>query len=132
MPQAWASCNNCQFSNNGRLWVFWKHSIWSCTKLAKSSQQITLMAVNKGSIQCIFTFIYGKNWVSYGNLWVELCNISDAYSNMSWSVLGDFNVARFMNEKLGGKPLPIHKLQDFNDCVYLTAPSLISQAQEAH
>ena len=38
MPQAWASCNNCQFSNNGRLSVFWNHSIWSCTELAKSSQ----------------------------------------------------------------------------------------------
>ena len=88
------------------------------------------MAVHKRGLQCIFTFVYGENWASYRkSLWAELCNISNAYSNMPWSVLGDFNVARFMNEKLSGKSLSIHQLQDFNDCISYCSLSDITSSR---
>jgi len=45
--------------------------------------------------------------------------MNDAYGQLPWIVLGDFNVARLSDEKVGGKPLSIQKANDFiNDCIY--------------
>jgi len=46
-----------------------------------------------------------------------MCQLSDSFSHLPWAVLGDFNIARFIEEKLGGSPLSIKKLKDFNDCI---------------
>jgi len=44
---------------------------------------------------------------------------------MPWAVMGDFNVVRFLDEKVGGFPLTIHKLKDFNECIsYCSLPDI--------
>ena len=66
-----------------------------------------------------------------GNLCrMSLCQISDSYNHLPWATLGDYDVARFLDEKIGGKPLSIHKLKDFNGCISYCL-SLILQAQVA-
>jgi len=96
IPHCWSSCYNCDCTNTARIWVFWNQGIWSCTLLAKSSQQITLPVINQASFQGIFTIVYGSNWQSGRQaLSKELCQISRAYAHLPWAVMGDFNIARF-------------------------------------
>ena len=101
-------------------------------ELAKSSHKTTLLASNQTGLQCIFTVVYGKNWASSRkSLWAELCHISDTHSHLPWSVLGNFNVARFTDEKIDGKPLSIQKLKDFNDYIsYCSLSDIISSGSK--
>ena len=85
--------------------------------MSKSSQQIILLALNKAGLQCLSTVVYTENWESARkSLWMDLCYIVDTYRDMPWAEMGDFNV-RFLDEKVGGSPLTIHKLKDFNGCI---------------
>jgi len=49
------------------------------------------------------------------HLWKELQVLN--ISNAPWLLTGDFNTARFTNEKVGGKPLSYQQLSSFNDFV---------------
>ena len=50
-------------------------------------------------------------------LWKELCVISQQFGNSLWCVMGDFNIVRFSNDKVGGKELSFNRLQEFNECM---------------
>jgi len=50
-------------------------------------------------------------------LWADLINVATAYNQLPWMLVGDFNVARYSDEKIGGRSISIQQLQDFNDFI---------------
>ena len=64
------------------------------------------------------TVVYGENWESLRKaLWSDLCSMNDTHGHLPWIVLGAFNEARYTDERVGGKPLSIQKLKNFNNCI---------------
>jgi len=119
-PTTWAFYNNNALSNRGRIWVVWDTAFWTGTILYVSLQQITLQLHNKGGLTMPLTVTYGENNQANRNvLWSDIRHIHASYQSMPWILVGDFNVCRFTNEKVGGKRLSIHKLKEFNDCINL-------------
>ena len=116
VPRHWLSCHNFEQSSEGRIWISWHTDIWTCTVTSVSIQQITLCVKNKGGLEGYLSVVYGLNTHDERlHLWKELqvLNISHA----PWFLTGDFNTARFTNEKVGGKPLSYQQLSSFNDFV---------------
>ena len=75
-------------------------------------QQITIQAVNKGSLIIILSVVYGENWIAQREiLWDDLRIIHQYYGHKPWSILGEFNTARSINEKLGGNQLSFEKFE---------------------
>ena len=69
-------------------------------------------------LKSYLTVVHGSNSYSTRNqLWNDLGHINRTYISEAWAVLGDFNIARFTDEKLGGKTLPFAKLASSNDCI---------------
>ena len=78
--------------------------------------QLTIKASNVGGLQLFLIVIYGSNWFSErAQLWSELEYINKSSISGPWVVLGDFNFARYTNEKIGGKSLSFAKLSPFNN-----------------
>jgi len=62
--------------------------------------------------------VYGENFLSRReSLWKDLQHISGYVQGHLWLMAGDFNTARYTNEKVGGRTLNIGQLVPFNDCV---------------
>ena len=116
IPHNWAFCNNYTNNHGGRIWVCWNQVVWTCVVIAKSSQHITLSVKNKGGFSGVISFIYGENWQFRRKvLWGELSSLAHTYNLPPWMLVGDFNVAKYSDEKVGGRTLSIQQLQDFND-----------------
>ena len=47
IPSTWSYCANYEFSNKGRIWVFWDEAIWTGSVVSTSLQQITIKMQNK-------------------------------------------------------------------------------------
>ena len=83
-----------------------------------TSQQITVKAINGGGLHIFLPVIYGSNFSSERNeLSDDLRYICKKIISAPWAVMGDFNTARYTDEKMGGKPLSFIKLSPFNDCI---------------
>lgn len=118
LPQDWSFVNNYSYSPRGRIWIAWDTSLWDCKVINSSAQQITMNCSNKGGLHLGITVVYGANFKSQRlNLWNELSTISDLFADIPWAVGGDFNTARYTNEKIGGRYLSISQLRDFNECL---------------
>ena len=118
IPPGWGSTHNSLVSDTGRIWIFWNQQVWSCTELSNTKQQISLLALNQAGLQIVVSFVYRENWESLGkSLRSDLCSMHDTHGHLPYMVLGDFNVARYTDEKVGRKPLSIQKLKDFNECI---------------
>ena len=110
--------NNYSHAPNGRIWLCWNQNVWNYTLLESSAQQISIKATNAGSLQLYLTIVYGSNWQrETEQLWSLLIQINQHFIDGPWSVMGDFNTARFCYEKIGGKPLAFAKLTPFNNCI---------------
>ena len=124
LPHNWSFANNYMYSPRGRIWVAWDMSVWDCNVISTSAQQISMDCTNKRGLHIAITVVYGANLQSQrASLWTELKYISCSIVNLPWVVMGDFNTARYTNEKLGGRRLKISQLRDFNDCLDICALS---------
>ena len=50
-------------------------------------------------------------------LWEDIRLINLARGKIPWAILGDFNTARYMDEKLGGNKLTFKQLTSFNTLI---------------
>ena len=113
----WHSINNYSNHPNGRIRVLWNPEVLDVSIL-HSSEQLLHVSVTILEQQIVFSasFVYGFNtpeeWLS---LWDDIKQLS---SNDPWILLGDFNVVRFLSEKVGGDlSWPPH-MDYLNNCCY--------------
>ena len=86
--------------------------------LFQSHTNNLLYLSNKGELLGFLTIVYGKNVPSRRESpWKDLQHISGYVQGHPWLVAGDFNTARYTNEKVEGRTLNIGQLAPFNDCI---------------
>ena len=128
IPHGWQFVNKYECSNKGRIWLCRNASIWLCIVLSVSLQQITIQATNKRGLAIIMSGVYGENWISQREaLRDDLKLINHSHGQKPWTILGDFNTARFINEKLGGNRLTLNLRALMNllmIVIYLTLEAL--------
>ena len=111
----WTMVHNYNHNSSGRIWVLWNSEVLDVSMVFTSDQYIHLSAVIiEKQIRFQATFIYGHNTAPKRlPLWNDLLSLR---RSLPWILLGDFNVVRFMNERLGGDPdWPPH-MEDLNSC----------------
>ncbi|XP_042944611.1 uncharacterized protein LOC122278495 [Carya illinoinensis] len=98
----------------GKLWVQWSKEV-KASVMHFSSQSITMAVEMNGKCMWI-TFVYAKcNYGERQKLWDDLCGLQS--SNVPWIVIGDFNIIRSDNERIGGHPRPRIALEEFNSFI---------------
>ncbi|KAK6793719.1 hypothetical protein RDI58_007172 [Solanum bulbocastanum] len=99
---------------NGKIWLFWINDI-TCSVIENDEQQITCeLNHTKASAKYIKTFVYAKcKDYLRRPLWDRLLHIADTRDTTPWCTVGDFNVIKETDEKLGGIPYNMRKSIDF-------------------
>ncbi|XP_074313524.1 uncharacterized protein LOC141648702 [Silene latifolia] len=80
-------------------------------------QLIHLELLHHGSNQTVhITFIHGSNDAGVREgLWNELMGLRNSVTN--WIILGDFNIVRAMEERIGPNPPSLAEILAFNQCL---------------
>lgn len=50
-------------------------------------------------------------------LWRDLEVAHRTIGDVSWIVMGDFNIVRHPSERTGGNPADLNEIADFNECI---------------
>ncbi|KAI0489416.1 hypothetical protein KFK09_029258 [Dendrobium nobile] len=113
-----ASYHNFHLNSSGRIWVKWNASKLCFKPTLVSSQLIsgTIWVANQPILQ--LSVIYASNSsLELKVLWDSIAQSSPA-NELSWALIGDFNCCRFTSEKLGGSPITLSALTDFNNMFF--------------
>ncbi|XP_043687595.1 uncharacterized protein LOC122638812 [Telopea speciosissima] len=102
----------------GQLGKGWDPNFYDVVLVQKSKQFIHAKVSIVGTSVFFFcTVVYALNSVvARKELWEDVGAIASAIIN-PWAVLGDFNVIRSNNEKIGGDPVRIEAMDDFNSFI---------------
>ncbi|KAK9704710.1 hypothetical protein RND81_07G006500 [Saponaria officinalis] len=103
---------------NGRIWVLWQESLVALDVLRVHDQLVHCkVLLRQTSLSIFVTFVYGQNdGVARRRLWHELQSISSSI-DLGWLVIGDFNVVRSAEDKIGKHPPTFWEMLEFNACV---------------
>ncbi|XP_043697449.1 uncharacterized protein LOC122648282, partial [Telopea speciosissima] len=111
----WKYVHNGEIDNTIRIWLGWDPSCFNVEEIQKTKQfinaKVSIMGT-AGSFLC--TIVYALNTVAERkDLWEDVGSLASAIAT-PWAVLGDFNVIRNHNEKIGGDPVRFEAIDDFN------------------
>ncbi|XP_043697017.1 uncharacterized protein LOC122647758, partial [Telopea speciosissima] len=111
----WKYVHNGEIDNTIRIWLGWDPSCFNVEEIQKTKQfihaKVSIMGTT-GSFLC--TVVYALNTVAgRKDLWEDVGSLASAIAT-PWAVLGDFNVIRNHNEKIGGDPVRFEAIDDFN------------------
>ncbi|XP_043697429.1 uncharacterized protein LOC122648258, partial [Telopea speciosissima] len=114
----WKYLHNGDLDNSIRIWLGWDPNFYDVVLVQKSKQFIHAKVSIVGTSVFFFcTVVYALNSVvARKELWEDVGAISSAIIN-PWAVLGDFNVIRSNSEKIGGYPVRIEAMDDFNSFI---------------
>ncbi|KAK1300424.1 hypothetical protein QJS10_CPB13g01270 [Acorus calamus] len=103
---------------SSRIWLFWKTALVNITLLQDTDQYLHCQATQSHSqSQFLHTFVYASNdFVERLDLWQQLTSPSRSVY-LPWMVGEDFIEVWFTIEKVGGSPLNVTHLNNFNDCI---------------
>ncbi|XP_074282660.1 uncharacterized protein LOC141607199 [Silene latifolia] len=109
--------NNYSHHCNGRIWVFLDIRRVTVVSAQVHDQFIHLELLNNRTNKIVFlTFVYASNDAGHRErLWDELRRLNGKVTN--WIVLGDFNIVKDMDERLGPNPLSVNEMMAFNQCL---------------
>ncbi|XP_074315376.1 uncharacterized protein LOC141651570 [Silene latifolia] len=109
--------NNYSHHCNGRIWVFLDIRRVTVVSAQVHDQFIHLELLNNRTNKIVFlTFVYASNDAGHRErLWDELRRLNGKVTN--WIVLGDFNIVRDMDERLGPNPPSVNDMMAFNQCL---------------
>ncbi|XP_043696705.1 uncharacterized protein LOC122647340 [Telopea speciosissima] len=102
----------------GQMGKGWDPNFYDVVLVQKSKQFIHAKVSIVGTSVFFFcTVVYALNsMVARKELWEDVGAIASAIIN-PWAVLGDLNVIRSNNEKIGGDPVRIEAMDDFNSFI---------------
>ncbi|XP_074306123.1 uncharacterized protein LOC141641355 [Silene latifolia] len=109
--------NNYSHHYKGRIWVFLNKGLLTLLSSRVHKQLIHVELLHHVSNKTVYvTFIYGSNDGSEReSLWDELRQIAHTVSD--WIILGDFNIVRAMEERIGPNPPSLTEMLAFNQCL---------------
>ncbi|XP_060202720.1 uncharacterized protein LOC132631137 [Lycium barbarum] len=102
---------------SGKIWAFIDEE-YEVTVLMDTNQQLTLKLFNWDThLDIIVTLVYAKcDRIDRIGLWDSMYNLASDM-NLPWLVGGDFNVIVDEEEKYGGLPVTLNKVEDFRHCI---------------
>ncbi|XP_043696949.1 uncharacterized protein LOC122647653 [Telopea speciosissima] len=111
----WKYVHNGEIDNTIRIWLGSDPSFFNVEEIQKTKQfihaKVSIMGT-AGSFLC--TIVYALNTVvGQKDLWEDVGSLASAIATL-WAILGDFNVIRNHNEKIGGDPVRFEAIDDFN------------------
>ena len=102
----------------GRIWICWKNTDFEVFVINKSDQSINCMVKFLKYNFCWYhSFVYGDNkGVDRKLLWTNLASVKASVGNNPWMICKDFNVVKFLIEKLGFDKLNSYEVE-FGKCL---------------
>ncbi|XP_042956409.1 uncharacterized protein LOC122292237 [Carya illinoinensis] len=98
----------------GKLWVLWNTKV-KVTVQSIKGQSISLM-VEEENKQILASFVYAKcSYLDRRRLWEDLSLLSTGIT--PWIIMGDFNIIRNNDERIGGRPRLTIAMREFNDFI---------------
>ncbi|XP_074299196.1 uncharacterized protein LOC141630249 [Silene latifolia] len=106
--------NNYPYHSNGRIWVFLDTRRVILISSYGRDQLVHLEVLHHISNKVIYvTFIYGSNDAGHReSLWNELTGLKAKVTN--WILMGDWNIVRNMEERIGPNPPSVTEVLAFN------------------
>ncbi|XP_077234693.1 uncharacterized protein LOC143876899 [Tasmannia lanceolata] len=101
-----------------RIWILWDPRFVNVNILEESSQfshsEVRLIQTSQSFN---LTAIYAHNYyISRRALWADLESI-EPQVNLPWLLIGDFNVVRYVNERIGNTNHYLNETEEFNECI---------------
>ncbi|XP_074288921.1 uncharacterized protein LOC141614066 [Silene latifolia] len=109
--------NNYSHHYNGRIWVFLDTRRVTLISSYVHDQFIHLELMHNVTNKTVhISFVYGSNDVDHRDrLWNELRSLQPKVTN--WILMGDWNIVRSMEERIGPNPPSIKDMLAFNQCL---------------
>ncbi|XP_074316548.1 uncharacterized protein LOC141652839 [Silene latifolia] len=109
--------NNYSHHYNGRIWVFLDIRRVTLVSSYVHDQLIHLELQHNASNKTFHvSFVYGSNDADHRErLWVELKGVASKVTN--WILMGDWNIVRSMEERIGPNPPSVRDMLAFNQCI---------------
>ena len=102
----------------GGIWVLQNTEVMDVPILASIEQEIpAAIKVHSSNLSWLITVIYASlRYRERHILWDNLNQVATLH-NLPWLVLGDFNEILSSENKLGGRPINIHRAMVFQQCL---------------
>ncbi|XP_074265186.1 uncharacterized protein LOC141587607 [Silene latifolia] len=109
--------NNYSHHYNGRIWVFLDIRRVTLVSSYVHDQLIHLELQHNASNKTFHvSFVYSSNDADHRErLWVELKGVASKVTN--WILMGDWNIVRSMEERIGPNPPSVRDMLAFNQCI---------------
>ena len=118
MLPGWLFLTNYISNPSGRIWVLWDPSSVSIKPICITDQMIHVEGTFiQTQTSFVGSFIYGHNYhILCRSLWNSLCHLSLQLHNSPWVAMGDFNIIRKEEDRLGGDQSWPSYIEEFNAC----------------
>ncbi|XP_056698437.1 uncharacterized protein [Spinacia oleracea] len=114
----WQWIMNYECSPRGRVWLGWKHALFSVQLLHKSEFCIhCTVSTKNGLFSANFTAVYGVHTVDTRRpMWREITNFNSTVS-CPWLVMGDFNAVLLATDRVNGNAVTEGETKYFDSCM---------------
>ncbi|XP_043697077.1 uncharacterized protein LOC122647841 [Telopea speciosissima] len=119
LKRGWKFTHNCSPEHHTRIWIGWDEESLKVEIIKSKPQFIHLkVGILGSSLACHCTAVYAFNTLEGRlELWKDIEEIAAGMID-PWAVMGDFNIVRHQNEKLGGEAILHGAVEDFNACIF--------------
>ena len=116
--RGWRYVFNYNHHPNGRIWVFWNPDILDVSVLLDSDQLMHVeVSIIQKQISFLVSFSYGlHSRYQQCQLWQTYARISNSAGSQPWIILGDLNVVRKPEERIGGNLSWSSRSEDLDRC----------------
>ncbi|KAM7462180.1 hypothetical protein LguiA_030314 [Lonicera macranthoides] len=114
----WGLVHNTPTNGVGRVWITWNPKVFDIQVLQLHTQSVDCLVTITQKVFAV-TGVYGYNtseerW----DLWRDLRRSSNAMGQFPWILMGDFNIVRTHEERVGGNMVDRAEMEDFNCCLH--------------
>ncbi|XP_060195300.1 uncharacterized protein LOC132624555 [Lycium barbarum] len=118
MFNGWHHHSNHASHYNGRIWIIWRPDWFDIDIVQEMAQAVTCrVKFILMQLEFVATFVYAYNVKEDRKmLWDHLSHLS-VNRKESWIILGDFNAVLHRDDRLGGNPVTLAEVTDFQNCI---------------
>ncbi|OMO73363.1 Endonuclease/exonuclease/phosphatase [Corchorus olitorius] len=102
---------------SGGIWVLWKSSIGSVNVVEKGGQFFSIFITDNKGLRWALTVVYASPTPSVRDFLWNYLNEFDEFDNIPWLLHGDFNQVLTVEEKSGGRPEPVRRMESFREVI---------------